>query len=716
MLANMMNRLLSSLIFLCVFVVNAHAQLVCGLGERQHIGCEHGLQGTGIDEFTFIPPPADFDPNGERAVVINVNYNNFPANAQTAFQYAVDIWASTLTSSVPIVIQANWESLSGGTLGFAGAQNLFRNFPGAEQPNTYYAAALANKLRGSDNANGQGDITCTFNSNFNWYFGTDGNTPGGQYDFVTVVLHELCHGLGFFGSASVSGTQGFLEINGDPVIYDTFVELQDGTDITTIANGSTALGNALTGNQLYWNGALGVDNNNGVRPRMYAPGTFAGGSSYSHLNENTYSPGNVNSLMTPFLGTAEANHNPGPIVLGIFEDIGWTIGNPCLIESLSLVSVGACNTSTNTYSAQVEVVYSALPPTGALSVNGNIFLATGSPQIVNIPSLPSNGQAVDVTAFFTYDPACSIFENDLWIAPENCCQKPRLSAVDPVAETITITNFGTCNVNIGNFRLSSGISNVNINSLNVVSGSLIINPNASVTLSWSSWNPPAGGIDLAFYSPFPDLNNPEDMIDFMQFGVGGGVREGVAVAKGIWGAGDFIDALSPFNYIGDGDQNGVAFWQGATPPCSLSYFFNGSQSACDPQTNTYSQGVAFNFDQAPSSGQLSVNGQLFDFDTSPALITLTGLVSDGNPVNVSAFFVDENTCSFTGNNIFVAPATCFCPNDLNIDGQVDVQDLLVILAEIGCTSACSSDLNNDGSVGSSDVLIFLPDYGITCPQ
>ena len=33
----------------------------------------------------------------------------------------------------------------------------------------------------------------------------------------------------------------------------------------------------------------------------------------------------MNSLMTPFFRTAEAIHNPGPITLGMLEDMGWTI-------------------------------------------------------------------------------------------------------------------------------------------------------------------------------------------------------------------------------------------------------------------------------------------------------------------------------------------------------------------------------------------------------
>ena len=60
--------------------------------------------------------------------------------------------------------------------------------------------ALADAIAGRDTYAGRVDLTASFNSNdkVNWYYGTDGNTPSGQFDFVTVVLHELGHGLGFF--------------------------------------------------------------------------------------------------------------------------------------------------------------------------------------------------------------------------------------------------------------------------------------------------------------------------------------------------------------------------------------------------------------------------------------------------------------------------------------------------------------------------------------
>src|SRR5690606_5137635 len=46
-----------------------------------------------------------------------------------------------------------------------------------------------------------------------------------------------------------------------------------------------------------------------------------------HWDEEAFPAGEVNSLMTPFLGFAEANHNVGPITKGLFADMGWEIND-----------------------------------------------------------------------------------------------------------------------------------------------------------------------------------------------------------------------------------------------------------------------------------------------------------------------------------------------------------------------------------------------------
>ncbi|MGI4739137.1 MAG: T9SS type A sorting domain-containing protein [Janthinobacterium lividum] len=275
-------------------------------------------------------------PTGQRGAAgadIAVTYTGFSPEAQAAFQYAVDIWKTQVSSAVQIRVSANWSALATGVLGSAGATTYTRNFPGALQANTWYPVALAEKLAGQDlNGTGNPDIVANFSSAATWYYGTDGLPPTGTYDLVSVVLHELCHGLGFvadtdYDATSKEGSYG-LGNPALPLTFTTFIENAAGqrlTDPTLFANPSVALGTQYT-SALYFNGPLAVAANAAAvekRPRLYAPATYRTGSSISHLDETTYPAGTANSLMTYAIGAAEAIHDPGPLVQGMFADMGW---------------------------------------------------------------------------------------------------------------------------------------------------------------------------------------------------------------------------------------------------------------------------------------------------------------------------------------------------------------------------------------------------------
>jgi hypothetical protein len=222
-------------------------------------------------------------------------------------------------------------SLPSGVLGSAGP-TLVRNASGLV-PNTWYATALANKIGSTDIFPGSPDIHASFSNSFSWYYGTDGNAPGGTYDFVSVVLHELGHGLGFVGSMTHNGSSGSSGFNGFPVIYDRFTENGSGQPLLGFASPSASLGAQLTSNNLFFDGPHARAANGGAAPRLYAPPSWQQGSSYSHLNEATYGVGNPNSLMTPALSSGEAIHDPGPITRGIFEDTGWTTEGPITLTA-----------------------------------------------------------------------------------------------------------------------------------------------------------------------------------------------------------------------------------------------------------------------------------------------------------------------------------------------------------------------------------------------
>ena len=277
--------------------------------------------------FTKVPPPVTNPLLRSALATINVTYNGVPAEAKTAFQYAVDIWKNLIYSPVPINIQVGWAASGSGNLGSGGPSAYQQNFANAPKSNTLYPIGLANSLAGFDLDTTKPDLNLTFNSSrADWYFGTDRNTPSNQFDFVSVALHEIAHGLGFTGQ--MQSNSGVGQWGSLPAIYDGFAVNGSGQSLINTSlfpNPSTALGSQLTSNSLLFNGTNTRNANGNNNPRLFAPNSWNNGSSYYHLDESAYPAGSINSLMTPTLNTAEAIHNPGPVALGILKDLGWDV-------------------------------------------------------------------------------------------------------------------------------------------------------------------------------------------------------------------------------------------------------------------------------------------------------------------------------------------------------------------------------------------------------
>lgn len=272
-------------------------------------------------------------PTSTWTVSYDAGFQAHPA-AQASFQAAVDIWSRLVASRVPISVAAISTGLGPGVLGQAGPTDfvaLNRDARGGTA-RTYYPLALANALTGRDLSPGS-DITAEFDTAAtDVYYGTDGQAAG-KYDFETVVLHELGHGLGFLGSMSVSangiGTWGGSPSQPEPVVYDRFPVRSGGSvqgkPLLSYASGSTALGSALTSADIYWDGPMGKAAYNGRPPRLYTPRSWEPASSYSHLSSADFPPADGNSLMTAFVGINQVKRDPGPIVLGMFADMGWGV-------------------------------------------------------------------------------------------------------------------------------------------------------------------------------------------------------------------------------------------------------------------------------------------------------------------------------------------------------------------------------------------------------
>ncbi|HYG52048.1 MAG TPA: T9SS type A sorting domain-containing protein [Flavobacteriales bacterium] len=270
----------------------------------------------------------------------NITYSGFDSTQSAAFSYAASIWTYYLNSAVPIKINAMYFTYPGGPLAIT-FSNGRKDFTGAAYDSTWYPTSLANAITGVEQNPGEVDMDIYVNGAFSWYFGIDGVTPGSQYDFVSVILHEIGHGLGFTSLAkkdTTMGSVGLLEMSDfDPVVtsfpwpdldtlpgvFDKFIENSPGTILLSYQNPSTALGSQLTNNSQYFNGPNTLAANGGNRARLYAPATFQLGTSILHLNEGSYPVGHAEELMTPFITPGNSHHSVGPMTMGMLEDMGW---------------------------------------------------------------------------------------------------------------------------------------------------------------------------------------------------------------------------------------------------------------------------------------------------------------------------------------------------------------------------------------------------------
>lgn len=285
-------------------------------------GSGHPLLGLNENMFTSVRGP---EIRGTRSSTFQLDLAFFSAEGAAAFRHAADILSQFISSPVPIVVAGGIAPLSNSQLGLSRPARFLSDFPGAPRPNVNYPVALANSLAGVDLAPGEADIFATFDQFTVFYNGTDAN-PTCCFDFVTVALHELLHGLGIQGSDDLSGGAGIFN---EPFnIYDVHLRTGGGqslVDQSFVSNASPALAALFRGGDLFFGspfGGLAL----AAPVRLFAPAAYRRDVSIKHLDEGTFPAGDPDSLMTPALGLREAIHHPGSIAVALLADLGWRIG------------------------------------------------------------------------------------------------------------------------------------------------------------------------------------------------------------------------------------------------------------------------------------------------------------------------------------------------------------------------------------------------------
>ncbi|MEM6297086.1 MAG: T9SS type A sorting domain-containing protein [Bacteroidota bacterium] len=284
----------------------------------------------------------------EEAIFVPIYSSNFPEEAKVATEFAFSVYSRLLKSDVPIYVSISYIPLEDGVLGGSSPADFYLIQDGPVR--SIQTAPLAEKIVGESlNADGEADIEIVISDADIWYFGTDGNVSGRQFDYISVMLHEITHGLGLYSLASVDGS-GLGSLGGlstvanpDELLYfsfDAFAELGDETPIFELDEQSRTLGNALTSNDLFFDAPI-LREAFGDRVKLYAPSVWNQGSSYAHLDDNTFR-GTENSLMTSAIGFGEVLQVPG-ISKELLFDLGW------ILTKIVHDPLGDTENSTNPY-------------------------------------------------------------------------------------------------------------------------------------------------------------------------------------------------------------------------------------------------------------------------------------------------------------------------------------------------------------------------------
>jgi hypothetical protein len=312
-----------------------------------------------------------------------------------AFQHAADIWGANLNSTVPVRVDAAFEPLdcdaTGAVLGAAGAYEIYSDFPNAPRATTWYPSALASKLAGLDVTQGQSPhIIARFNSRLGlfpdclpgsgFYLGLD-RKFGNDIDLVTVLLHELAHGLGFQTFTDDATGQQILNV---PSIWDYYlVDNRSNRSWVSLTPAQRAA-TAVSGNGLSWNGPRVT----AAVPSVLSPvsnlrieGSAAGAAARDYqVGDASFGPPLSTMPVTGQLMPVVDLYGASALACSPLSPV-----NALAVRgNIALVSRGSCPFATK---ARVVQAAGAIGMVVADNTDGDVTGMSGSDPLVTIPSV-----------------------------------------------------------------------------------------------------------------------------------------------------------------------------------------------------------------------------------------------------------------------------------------------------------------------------------------
>lgn len=351
-----MTRVLAILAFSVLF---AHAPLSAGTidSEQIHIVSVRTLDENGrlvcraptapeSHELAYLvsrrdQTPSSFTYSASDGGGIRLQFSGVPNQAKEIITQAASIWESYLVIDVPFSIRFRWVYLDkflGVTrlqwkTGTGGSFTCLEGWNRVCLPNTLAQQILDRPL----GANPSFEID--LNRNRDWYYGTDGNVPGGQRNLIRTVLHEIGHTLGFISGAILDHderTGKHWKLNELSLFYDKFVWMPELGDLVD-HHSERELFQALSRDMILWGRRMAHYPTNLHRDENSKAVQVNGGpvvlhSSKTqnigilHLNQHMFGDTESDHLMTPYSKLdSVGEYTIGPVTLSMLYDLGWEL-------------------------------------------------------------------------------------------------------------------------------------------------------------------------------------------------------------------------------------------------------------------------------------------------------------------------------------------------------------------------------------------------------
>lgn len=254
----------------------------------------------------------------------SIDTAGIPLEALPAIDYSFKLLDSVLFTDVPIRVSINFSTTSRKEVIATGVATSYEiGFSDLASPNFFYPISLAEKISGVElNDTDKADINVIVNKELDWFFDISSVNVGNRFDFITLLTHELIHGLGF--QSMIRVFSGSVDTSATPSIFDSFIV--DTKNIPLFPdyfkNGPESVQKLITSDSLFFYSSYFKTLFAKSRVQLYSPKQYAAGNSIHHLIFQTDSLPPFR-IMRPGFRYGEYQRYIDPYTKYILHAMGW---------------------------------------------------------------------------------------------------------------------------------------------------------------------------------------------------------------------------------------------------------------------------------------------------------------------------------------------------------------------------------------------------------